>query len=287
MIVLRNVPQIRIAPQFGWIPDPVDVAGKDVPLSSTPMASGALGTVQDEMDLSCFFRPISDQMQFPSCTANACADAWEAMCVIDKVDGGMALQTAIDSTPDLSRMFLWWCGRNEMAPNQALNAASGCYNRLIMDVIARHGVPAETLWPYDNAQIGPGGEPRSIVRPSIKSFRAAIVNASGAFYNISEEGEDRHNLLLQALGARHLPVLGTALEQSFMGYKDGIVRTPTGAFVGRHAMVIVGWSAAKQAYKLRNSWSPYWGQAGYCWVSKGYVLSSITGGLWVATKGVL
>jgi hypothetical protein len=289
MIVLTNVPRISLFPQFGWIPDPADSAGKDLLLGSTPMAAGSMGTVQDEMDLSPFFRPVSNQMQLPSCTANSTADVWEALSVMRKVDGGMPLQAAVDSTPDLSRMFLWWCGRNEMSPNRALDAAAGCHQRLIMDVLARHGVPEESLWPYDCDAVGPNGELRPVVRPSIKAFRAAIVNASAAFYCIADTGEDRHNLLLQALGARHPPVFGTALVSSFLSYRSGVIPAPnlTNSFIGRHSMALVGWSAARNAYKVRNSWSEGWGEGGYCWMSKDYLLSGHTASIWVATQEVL
>ena len=274
------------SPKFGWLLDPEDATGKDRALSATSIATSS---VQDEIDLSCYFKPVSQQMKFPSCTANACADAWEAMSIIDKVDSGLELQTAIGITPDLSRMFLWWCGRNEMDPNRSLDSQSGCHNRLIMDVLSRFGVPSEDLWPYDDAQVGSGGEPRSIVRPSLSAFRAAIVNASGAYYSVKETGEDRHNLLLQAIGAKHLPVFGTAVTQSFLTYTDGVVSVPSesGPFAGLHAMVISGWSTALQAYKVRNSWGEGWGRDGYCWLAKNYVLSSVTDSIWVATKGVL
>jgi len=287
MITFSNLPKIRIIPQFGWMPDPADTYNKDMPLSSTPMATGAMGTVTAELDNSQFFRPVSSQFNFPACTANAAADAWEAQVVVDKVDSGMSIESAIASTPDLSRMFLWWNGRNEMDPNRASDASSGCYNRVIFDVLARHGVCTEELWPYDG-MLMPDGRTRAVTRPSIKAYRAAFVNACGAFYCIKEMGAERGRLLQQALGARHNAVFGTAIGDKFMDYKEGVIQRPTGSIRGRHALVICGYSALLNAYKVRNSWSESWGLKGYCWMSRDYIENyEQTAGLWVATKGVL
>jgi C1A family cysteine protease len=286
MITLHAVSKIRITPQFGWIPDPPDTENKDLHFAVTPMASGSLGTVKDEMDNADYFKPISDQLGYPSCAANASADAWEAQTISDKVDKGVSLVQAISTTPDFSRMFLWWNGRNEMYPNQASNAAAGCYNRLMFDVIARHGVCPEELWPYDGALLG--GLPRPVVRPSIKAYRAAFPNMCGAFYCITETENARGNLIRQALGARHNVVFGTVLGSEFPGYKEKVLYRPTGTVIGRHAMVICGWSRLLDAYKVRNSWTMYWGQQGYCWMSRDYIENyPQTSGLWVATKGVL
>jgi hypothetical protein len=290
MITLTNISKLRIVPQFGWIPDPFDVHKKDLLFSKTSMARGAMGTVSNEMDNSQFFRPVSDQFSFPACTANACADAWEAQVITDKVDAGMSIESAIASTPDLSRMFLWWNGRNEMNPNQSGNAASGCHNRLIFDVLARFGVCTEDLWPYDNALLPPENKPRPVVRPSIKASRAAFPNACGAFYSIVET-MGRGALIQQALGARHNVVFGTAIDASFMAYNGtGVIQRPTGTILGLHALVICGYSHTLNAYKVRNSWSEAWGggMRGYCWMSTDYIENySQTNSMWVGTKGVL
>jgi hypothetical protein len=245
---------------------------------ATRELSATAGDVEGELDLSIFFRPVSDQLNLPACTANACADALEARTVIELVDKGLSLEQAIATTPDMSRMFLWWCGRNEMEPNASGNSKKGCYNRLIMDILSRHGVPNETSWPYDS-------DPTK--RPSIQSFREAAVRRLSGYYHIDTEGDARHRAILAALRNKHTPVFGTSLSKDFATYKQGILPEPSPPYAGRHALVIVGWSEAIQAYKVRNSWSTYWGEQGYCWMSKGYILSPLTSGIWVITKGAL
>jgi hypothetical protein len=268
-------PSVSLA--FGWLPDPPDVEQKDWQVSETQF--GHLGLVSDEMDNSVYFRPVSDQQRFPSCSANACVDAWESAVIAGKTKAGMALEEAIRSTPDLSRMFAWWYGRNAMDPPQSSNASSGCYLRLIMDTLTRFGTPSEATWPYT--------QENATLRPSIKAQREAFLNRSDAFYNIKERGDDLFNILQRLLAERHSVAFGTLVGQDFMTYRSGVLQPPTGGAAG-HALVVVGWSSMRNAFKVRNSWGPAWGQEGHCWMSRKYICEySGTGCFWVVTKGAL
>jgi hypothetical protein len=274
-----SIAGIRMVRNFGWVEDPLDV--RDVPFSASPM-SAAPTTDTSIIDNAPYFKDISNQFSLPACVANACADMMEAATVFDKVLGGMALDLARSSTPDLSRMFIWWNARNEMDPNQTNNPNAGTYNRLAMDVLARFGVPTEARWPYDSL--------KATTRPSIMSYREAYPNRFDAFYSIDSDGDARLRAIIQALNAKHNVLFGTALANSFMSYAGGSVIHHPGTFdsiVGRHAMVICGWDPARQAFKVRNSWSSGWGEAGYWWASVDYMTWSGTKSLWVATKGAL
>ena len=59
---------------------------------------------------------------------------------------------------------------------------------------------------------------------------------------------------------------------AFQAYKSGIfdehaaVSAPNDV---NHAITIVGWDDSKQAYLIKNSWGPNWGEKGYIWVEYG------------------
>ncbi|MBN2082363.1 PQQ-binding-like beta-propeller repeat protein [bacterium] len=69
------------------------------------------------------------------------------------------------------------------------------------------------------------------------------------------------------LAVHRLPlVIGALLDSNFGGYEPGTVWNYVGPQAGAHAMLIVGYDDAKQAFKVRNSWGTDWGDEGYCWI---------------------
>lgn len=255
-------------PMFGWQPDPYSEADRQFCDSTLNMPS--TGTA---IDNSIYYKPISDQLSLQSCTANACADFWEAVLIKQLwKNRGMALDNAIAAMPDLSRLFLWYYGKSFMDPPKHTDINSGCFNRLIMEVIARFGVPSEKTWPYtmENA----------CVRPSITSQREAFQRRSKAFYNIKKD-TDANQMIIRALGQVPGVVFGTGIGREFFKYGGGVVEPPD-VIVGYHAMVIVGYDPARSAFKVRNSWGPDWGEDGYCWMSINYISQLYTNSFWTA-----
>lgn len=55
--------------------------------------------------------------------------------------------------------------------------------------------------------------------------------------------------------------------EDFMSYGSGIYKHTTGKFLGGHAISIVGYDDADQAFIIRNSWGPEWGENGFGRVS--------------------
>lgn len=265
------IPTVR---SWGWDPDPEEGNADDWPFEKSPMNDTTIGS--ESIDNSMYFKDISDQLYLPSCVANAVTDAWEAATITDKVSSGLALEQAKSSVPHLSRMFVWWNARNMMDPPRQKDATSGTYNRLGMATVAMFGIPTETRWPYDPML--------ATTRPSIMSYREARQFTNGSFYAINTTKPDvRIEQVIKALRSQHNVVFGTALAIGFPQYESGILRRPT-LTNGRHAMVIVGYNG--KAFKVRNSWTPGWGEDGYCWLHEDYIGWSKSGGFWVPTKGI-
>ena len=280
--MLVQIPRMSSPVQLnGWMPDPQD--GKpEVNLLDAPLGVADLPTNPGLIDNSSFFKDISFQAKWPSCTANAGADLWEAVEIWKLVrQRKIQLIQAKAMVPDKSRMFLWWNGRNELDPCAAGDATSGCYNRLIMDIVGRHGVPCETTWPYDDAPCGADGKPRTIVRPSIQSYREAFCHRSTGSYKIFDTGANRVDRIIQTLQVLPGVAFGTSVGSGFGAIGAAVAKPADKA--GRHAMVICGWNQKLGAFKVRNSWGNWFGEAGYCWMSADYITWSETSGLWVVT----
>ncbi|QFR33419.1 C1 family peptidase [Ancylobacter sp. TS-1] len=67
----------------------------------------------------------------------------------------------------------------------------------------------------------------------------------------------------------HPLVFDMALALSFHKYRRGGVyrRGAESADTGRHAMVIIGYDEARQAFRIQNSWGEGWGDRGRGWLS--------------------
>lgn len=56
-------------------------------------------------------------------------------------------------------------------------------------------------------------------------------------------------------------------DEMFATDSLGFVK-PKGALAGGHAILVVGFSQSRDAFRLVNSWGREWGQAGRCWLSR-------------------
>jgi C1A family cysteine protease len=66
------------------------------------------------------------------------------------------------------------------------------------------------------------------------------------------------------------PVIVTMkVYNDFFSYRSGVYTYTTGAYVGSHAVLVVGYDDARQAFIVKNSWGSGWGEAGYFMISYG------------------
>ncbi len=64
------------------------------------------------------------------------------------------------------------------------------------------------------------------------------------------------------------PVVTTlSVYADFMNYASGVYKHVSGSVLGGHAISIVGYDDAKQAFIVRNSWGHEWGQDGFGYVA--------------------
>ena len=287
MIALDSIAQS--AHLFGCLPDPPGARWPDLQLSKL---AGIVGDASVAIDNSIYFKPVSNQFRLPACVANAGADLMEAASIIEKMelaevlaqakgeafDFGAELANIMALVPDLSRMFLWWNCRNEMVPNRAADPTSGTFIRLAMDVLQRHGICTEATWQYSE------NDEFTKRRPPIIAYQEAFAHRFTSFYEITDRGDALIQQLINILSARHNAAFATLVDPaSYSAYKDGVVHPPVSG--SGHAQVICGWDPARQAFKVRNSWTQAWGLDGYCWMGVDYVTWQNTGCFWVPTKG--
>ena len=112
---------------YGW--------KKALPGVRLPHADTAGLTILPEVDPRAEMPPVFDQGQLGSCTANATAACFQYDSIVDGKDCG-----------ELARLWIYYWERSiEGSLGQGDTGAMG-HDAF---TVAKHGIPDETLWPYD------------------------------------------------------------------------------------------------------------------------------------------
>ena len=147
----------------------------------------------------------------------------------------------------------------------------------------RHGVCAETLWPYRDGQ---GSV--AFVRPQSGWDADAAKRPLGAYYRIDKDSITDMQAALVEVGAIYASASvhkGWFLQPVGRMAPIGlpVIETPeSGGNVGGHAFALVGYT--REGFIVQNSWGPGWGVQGFAilpftdWVQRGT-------DAWVAVMG--
>jgi len=101
-----------------------------------------------------------------------------------------------------------------------------------------------------------------------KGYEAAC-SSSGSDYKITSWSYKRTpsvDDIKSYLSKYGLVYCAFVVYRDFMNYTGGVYRYTSGSQAGGHAVAIVGYDDAKQAFKVKNSWGTGWGERGYFWI---------------------
>jgi C1A family cysteine protease len=239
---------MRIA-RFGWVRDLPD--NRDRYWLAPPLASAQLPPT---VDLRPQCPPVYDQGQLGSCTANAIAGAVQ----FDEIRSGIA------PTWTPSRLFIYY---NERAAEGTVSWDSGAQLRDGIKVIGSLGVCPESDWPYDIAKFAE--------KPPAQAYDDAVHDRVGSYQRIAQSLVQ----LKTCVASRFTFIFGFTVFSSFESSEvasTGVVPLPqpSETIIGGHAVVCVGYSDARQAFIIRNSWGTAWGESGYGFMPYAYLLDA-------------
>jgi C1A family cysteine protease len=228
---------------YGW--------RRPLPGLDYPMADTGQLQVLAEVDPRKALPPVFDQGQLGSCTANATAACFQYDAHLDaKV------------CPELSRLWIYYFERQiEGTLSQGDCGAMG-HDAF---TVAKHGIPAEKLWPYDVAEFEkqpPDVEPRAYtLRKTVRSVPQTKTS------------------IQQVLSNEQTIAFGFTVYDSFESEwkQPGVMPVPQHGerVLGGHEVLIVGYLEAHPEYALvRNSWGSGWGLGGYFLMPWKVLLSS-------------
>ncbi|MCC7479555.1 hypothetical protein IT575_14020 [bacterium] len=207
------------------------------------------------VDLSADCAPVGDQGTWGSCTAFAVGNGaynYELGFLYGSLGWDLT-----DPAQQVSPKFLYIeSGRWQGFPP---SGDFGRYTDLVAYGLSQHGIASEANAPYDLIYEENWSAEALADAQLLKSdgyFHVPCTSASGL-------ASIKHVLA----NLRHPVFVSTQVDYGFLDYQAGDVWSYKGPSIGGHAMLIVGYDDAMEAFKVRNSWSEDWGDSGYLWMS--------------------
>ena len=242
--------------KFGLIPSTKEEL-LGIPLASTPYSGTEL---PKSVDLSPNLPPPLDQGNQNSCVGWALAYAVKTFQ--EKVEERQPLLTPegrIDGNRVFSPGYVY---------SQVNNGRDGgCKYPDALRIVAEHGAAPWSAMPYDAAK--PYEQPSAAAHAAARRYRIDYWRQ----VNVQDARE-----LKAHLNGGYPVMIGARVDEGFKNLGNTVWSAASGAVLGNHAMVVVGYDDAASAFKLINSWGPSWGQGGYCWVSSQHFLKVVNEG---------
>lgn len=198
--------------------------------------------------------PVFDQSKLGSCTANGiCGAYWFDILNSKSME-------ALDPNFQPSRLYLYYKERsteNNVATDAGANIADG------ITVLRTNGVCSESKWPYVIEKFAD--------QPTAECDEEAKTHHSVTDRRVNQTLEE----LYACLKAGFPVVFGFDVFKGFESVgADGLVPMPADGeeMLGGHCVILMGYDPEKQIFKVMNSWGPEWGDKGFCYFPKDYIL---------------
>jgi C1A family cysteine protease len=187
---------------------------------------------------------VKDQGQCGSCWAFGSTAALESRILITS--------HTPDTELDLSEQSLVSCDTGDLG-------CGGGWFDVVLAYLQTTGIPLESCLPYTSGESGINGECGGCSDWRQNTYR--VTN----FENVATSVEAIKSAIVQ-----YGPlVTGFIVYTDFLYYTSGIYTHVTGEVEGGHAVAIVGYDDAQQAWIIKNSWGPDWGESGYFRIKAG------------------
>ena len=195
-----------------------------------------------------YVTPVRDQKKCGGCWAFAMTGGLESYSLRNAHRPGADL--------NLSEQVMISCSGVGSCNGGTLNA----------DYLQSTGLPEESAYPYT----GTDG-----------TCSAAASGWQNSTYTIGSWGSVPKSVSgLKAALAKYGP-LPTAMMvyEDFMHYKSGVYSYTSGKKLGGHAVLLVGYDDADQAFIVKNSWNTGWGERGFFRIAYSEMTSPVSFGL--------
>jgi hypothetical protein len=211
------------------------------------------GNLPDRVDLTPFLPPVASQGQYGTCVAWAVG--YYTKTVLDAQDGNIPTQVLRDPVHQHSPKDLFWAiPNNKKGPN-----CDGTYFEYALDVLRDRGVADMSVAPYQN-----------VGNCSSSPEAAWTANAANNVIENYREVPVGVNEIKERLAKGYPIMWAIHTSKAFADWRSSQPMTADyildGTNLGGHAMTIVGYDDALQAFRIVNSWGTTWADNGFAWV---------------------
>ena len=219
------------------------------PQAINPFAANSNVELPRSADLTKDLPAIGDQGAIGSCTAWAAGYGAATYTAERRYQWGATTSEHIASPGYLYERLL---------EEDSLECGGGTYISTAMNLLVREGCSSFAVVDYSDQACTP--DPSAA---DAENFRI------GSFNRVVET--DRHAIRAE-LAAGRAVVIGARLYDDFPEATGDGVYTGSGNLLmqgemhAAHAMAVVGYDDDRQAYRIMNSWSTQWGDAGFMWM---------------------
>jgi hypothetical protein len=217
------------------IPDPLEVAGR-LPAYNKDYSGGA--ALPKSVNNAAACPPVGNQGNLGSCTA--WATAYGLASYVNGKTNSIS-PTAANNQASPSDMYA------KLLSEAGSNCGSGTVIQRAMNILVKRGVGSNAALPYSASTCA---TPSSASTFRIKSFQA--IKASDSI------------MLKRELASGKVLAFGARVTEDIYSIKSNTYFA-TGANIGGHAMLLVGYDDNRNAWRVMNSWGPNWGDGGFFW----------------------
>ena len=150
------------------------------------------------------------------------------------------------------------------------DCAGGTYVSYGLDLIKNQGVCSWSEMPYTDVECS--------TQPNATQKQAASAHKFTTWATVNKT--DLTNI--KTLLSMKLPIIiGITVDQSFynMSSTGWVWKSHSGKVYGGHAICVIGYDDAKQAFKVQNSWGSSWGSNGYFWIDYSFFAKTTKGAI--------
>ncbi len=226
---------------------------RGVPLAFTPYSGAELPA---KVDLSANMPPPGQQGNLNSCVGWAMAYALKSYQ--ERVEEGRSYfkGNRIDPTTVFSPSFIY---------NQCNNGRDGgVFYPDAFNLLSEKGAATWADMPYDGKDFTT--QPSAEIKARAKRYRVDFWRQ----VNAKDTKEIKAHL-----NAGFPVLIGAAVDEAFIKLPAGRAWNSISRPVGGHAMILVGYDDAKNAFRLMNSWGTEWCEGGFCWVDYDFFRNNI------------